>query len=513
MSGLDLIPERLAMPGGISMPTAVVLVTGLVGLLVLVVVVFLVRRVWVRHRVPADRVVTLLAVGVALALSADGAYRLLTRGLGLPAWEAAVVAAVAELALIAEAIRAERSIRRVGHPGGHQYAIAGIALGAGFVVSTNATSLPEWLVRFLVPQLAALLWWMGAREHLTTHQTDLARGTGRRPAGAREGTTWLVSPRRLAVQTGLIAATDGVDDLGALTRARRVRALARLLHRHTHTQSATVRRWRARRVHRLAETADTATITAVADQLVRTRTVLDMAGLLTEPAPAEQHDRADRRGRREHGPRPSPVDAAPGPHPLVAPSPVVAATSVETSAGRLHGVARGAAPDMTHRLGGALTDDTADDTSGTADGTGGSGDIGAVGVPAPPAPARAPRGARPADVARVRTALSVGDLTAPLTASAIAGHLGISREYAAAARQALHEATTADVTGNAPAAADRASSPPPTGLPDGTEPDPSGPAGQPVVAQPAPTPGEDRKPADAGAYRRSVPAFQSYTHA
>ena len=235
------------------------------------------------HRAPL-----FVAIAVAMFLAADGMYYALTERVGRPQWEALLVAVVAELLIIATGIRAERSIHRRGHTAGNAATVFGIAVAAGLVAASSTDNVTAFLVRFLAPVAVAVAWWGDAAELITRYRETRGEPLTR--------VTWLVSPRRLAVRWGILA--PGTENLAAITRDRNIRALSRAIHRYTTLTQGAHRAGRGlrtleRRIHRLAETADDATVAQVRAQLERTRDALALAGItarrpaLPAPAPME----------------------------------------------------------------------------------------------------------------------------------------------------------------------------------------------------------------------------------
>lgn len=248
--------------------TAVITVTGL-GIAV-------VSRRKVRDRLPWHRTATFAAILVGMFLAADGMYRAFTQRLDLPPWEAVLLASVVELFIIGTGIRAERSIRVRGHTAGNAAMVFTFATVGGFIAASNTDNVTAFLVRFFAPIAVASAWWADASELTRVWRGEHGQATST--------TTWLISPRRLAVRFGLMA--PGPENLAEVTRARKVSALSRWIHRYSLAAGDGRRTARLRRrIHQLAETADAETVAQVRSQLERTRDALRLAGITMDAAP------------------------------------------------------------------------------------------------------------------------------------------------------------------------------------------------------------------------------------
>lgn len=198
-----------------------------------------------------------LAVGVAVllatAFSAEGMYEVATEQLGLPWYLAAGLFVVAEAAMLASAVRADKMHKATGSLGMHGRFVWTIAAAAGVVVCLNGRNLVEVLLRLLMPLLVAGLWWMG-------YQTQATRER------AADAITWTLSPRRILVRLGLAEA--GERDVIAVSRDRHTDRLTVTAHRVHHGWKV-LRPIRSARLRRLALRADDAMVSEVRARITR----------------------------------------------------------------------------------------------------------------------------------------------------------------------------------------------------------------------------------------------------
>lgn len=222
---------------------------------------------------------------MVLALSAEGMYEVARQKLQLSPVFSLFVFALAEVAMVSSAYHARKTyqattewadeaktvVKAPGHPGKHGRTVWLIAVGAGFIVSLNSTNPVEWFLRFLLPVLAATLWW-----------NDLTAAGTSRPTGQ-----WLWTPRRLLVWVGAIGAQD--DDLEAVRRERQVRAMVRVACQvHDSTADTWRRRRRVARLRRLFRDADEGTVVRVRQLVAQSLA----AESLTKPLEGSSSDRS-----------------------------------------------------------------------------------------------------------------------------------------------------------------------------------------------------------------------------
>lgn len=218
------------------------------------------------------------AGAVALALSAEGMWEVATEALGLAGWKAALLFAFAELAMLNEARQAKKRVDKDAGPGVHGAAVWVIAVGAGAIAASNATSVTEMMLRLFAPTLIAWQWW-----------SDLTED--------RESTSrWVWTPERIGVRLGVLK-PGGSDDLEEVFRQRRIDRMVKLADRLDLSSPRRARRL-ALRLRRMAAGADPKVIEAVADRYWQGTTVqtaifgrvrVEMRDRLTQPgdAPAD----------------------------------------------------------------------------------------------------------------------------------------------------------------------------------------------------------------------------------
>jgi hypothetical protein len=228
-----------------------------VGAVIAAFVLVLLWRAARRHE--ADKLAVGVAVLLASAFSAEGMYQVATQRLHLPWWLSSGLFVVAEAAMLASAVRAHRlfeatkTATRPGTLGPHGRFVWVIAACAGVVVSLNAHSPSEYVLRLAMPLLVAGLWWMGYR-------TDQTRER------AADAITLRWTPRRLGALLGIIEPGD--RDLATVHAEHRIRQLT--THAHAlHHGSRPLRGYHAARLRRLALLADDAMVAEVQRRVSR----------------------------------------------------------------------------------------------------------------------------------------------------------------------------------------------------------------------------------------------------
>lgn len=210
---LDQVPGWLAHPGpwvyalggAAGMVLALGLLAGLSG------------RVRPAEQKPTrlrfDDFLTFVAAGVATSLAVVGMWRVFGDALGMTGpWRVALCAFL-EIALLASALRARRSVITSGKAGIDGYAVWGIALLSGALASTESHGTGA-VVRFVAPLIAAGLWERGL--HLARRE---ARITTKVPIA------WKWTQERLAIWLGL--AEPEARTTTDVAKARRLAGLTR----------------------------------------------------------------------------------------------------------------------------------------------------------------------------------------------------------------------------------------------------------------------------------------------
>lgn len=214
------------------------------GLVALAVLVLIWRSL---RKQAADTLAVRVAVLLASAFSAQGMYEVATTKLHLPPYLAAGLFAVAEMGMLASAVRAHRFYERTGQLGPHARFVWAIAVAAGVIVSLNAHSPSEYFLRLLMPLLVAGLWRMG-------YVAEEVR------AKAADAITLRWTPRRLGILLGIIE--PGERDLATVNAERQRRQM--IAHAHAfHRGSLLLGAWHASRLRKLALMATDDTIAEV----------------------------------------------------------------------------------------------------------------------------------------------------------------------------------------------------------------------------------------------------------
>lgn len=219
------------------------------GLLAIALAALLIRSV---RRTNPDTIAVRVAVLLASAFSAQGMYEVATQRLGLPWWIAGGLFVVAEAAMLASGVRAHRMWERTSRLGPHGRFVWAIAVVAGFIVSLNAHSPSEYVLRLAMPLLAAGLWWMG-------YVTDEAK------ARAVDAITYRWSLRRIGVVLGIIEPGD--RDLATVNADRLIRRMT--THAHGVHHGRILRGWHRARLRRLTLLSDDAAVTEVQQRVAR----------------------------------------------------------------------------------------------------------------------------------------------------------------------------------------------------------------------------------------------------
>ncbi len=227
-------------------------------LLVLVLLVLIRRAV---RRGAGDKLAVRVAVTLASAFSGQGMFEVANQRLHQPWWLAGGLFTVAEAAMLAEGIRAHRTWQATttdtqpGTLGPHGRMVWTIATVAGVVVSLNAHSPSEYLLRLSMPLLVAGLWRLG----YTTTEPQARR---------RDAVTWRWTPRRLGITLGLIE--PGERDVATVHRERRVRQLTLHAHGlHHGPRWRWLQAWHTLRLRRLTLLADDSMVTEVKNRVGR----------------------------------------------------------------------------------------------------------------------------------------------------------------------------------------------------------------------------------------------------
>ncbi|GLW31888.1 hypothetical protein [Actinoplanes regularis] len=222
-----------------------VLIAGLV--LAVTLLVWLGRRVrkLATSERPDDALSNLVMV-IGLGWSSEAVWEISRHRLHFSLGLTLLLFFVFEALLSLAMIRAKRHMRDFGWPG--RFGTTAWTIGAcmALVAMVASHSIPEAVLRMLIPLLLVKQWWDG-----------LVGGASKRPADA---STWRWTPRRLLLALGAIE--PGERDVHTVHRERLVQQMTTLYHRYNHGS----RRFKSRRAARLARlslTADDAIIAEV----------------------------------------------------------------------------------------------------------------------------------------------------------------------------------------------------------------------------------------------------------
>jgi hypothetical protein len=208
-----------------------------------------------RARQPsAADVLTLAVAGLATALAVTGMYRFFGARLHDSGAERALFCGVLELAALAEAVRAKRSMAEHGSAGIDGAAMWALAALSGVLSAWAAGSLAAAAFRVSMPLVATWLWHRGLA---------LER---RRSGGS--AIAWRVTPERVLVRLGL--ADPSGRTTGEAAAQRRLSILARAAKQVRVCDRAGTQGWRRRRAERRLDAALTRAV--------------EYAGLAADPA-------------------------------------------------------------------------------------------------------------------------------------------------------------------------------------------------------------------------------------
>lgn len=230
------------------------------------------------RKVPVNRLIALVAVGPTLVWTSHGVWNVTVNALGMSPQIAVFAFLVFEAMLVNAGYEAEQHRRRYGTPGPHGRYVWVIAVTTGSIASLGDPTLVGSVARFVLPLVAAGLWWTTLT---APRPTDTAEMIAAREARARgRSTTWAVTPRTVLVAAGIMRPGDDLS-MSEAERERRIRRMVVLADRvHSAPADGRVHRRASARLRRLARLA---TAEDVAE--VRTR-VARAVGVVAEVVPA-----------------------------------------------------------------------------------------------------------------------------------------------------------------------------------------------------------------------------------
>ncbi|GGL09775.1 hypothetical protein [Mangrovihabitans endophyticus] len=219
-----------------------VLLAGL--LLTVALLLWVVRRI-ARSERPDDALSNLVML-VGLGWSSEAVWEISRNRLHFPLGLTLLLFFVFEALLSLAMIRAKRHMRQFAWPGRFGTTAWTVAVCMSGVAGIASHSVPEAVLRMVIPLLVTKQWWDG-----------LVGGAAQRPADA---STWRWTPRRLLLALGAIE--PGERDVQTVHRERLIQQMTTLYYKIQHGSG----RLRTRRVSRLARmslTADDAVIAEV----------------------------------------------------------------------------------------------------------------------------------------------------------------------------------------------------------------------------------------------------------
>lgn len=257
------------------------------------------------------RIISALTAVIVLAWTSEGLWEVAYIKLALPLGFAVVTFFVFEAMMLSSAVRAEEHRRQYGTPGAHGAYVWVLASATATVVTLNAASVVEGVLRFLLPLLAAGLWWV---DITAPRQSDTPEvKSKRRELERQRQATWAVTPRDLLVWAKLMR--PGEQTTTEAERERRIRRMVVCADRVYTAPGSWAARRAERRLRRLARLAQASDVAEVRERATRTAKIVDLvlpdvAGQneadVTGPAAASSADSTGRKtaasDRSDHDP-------------------------------------------------------------------------------------------------------------------------------------------------------------------------------------------------------------------
>jgi hypothetical protein len=200
-------------------PVPAVLIT-VVALAALIPVGFLARRLLraaarLRARTSSEHLLTLIAAGIATAVSAQGMWRFFGDVLHFTGPLRVLTFAFIETAVITSAVRARQAMRENYNAGVDGIAVWALTSLSAVLSSLDARSFGEVVLRLAAPLVAAWLWERGM-------------ALERRRLTGRTRINWRLTPERVLTQLGLADPTDrNASEVDAQRRLMRLALAAK----------------------------------------------------------------------------------------------------------------------------------------------------------------------------------------------------------------------------------------------------------------------------------------------
>lgn len=302
----------------------------LVGVAALVVMAACYVIVRVVRRVPVNRLIALVAVVPTLVWTSHGVWNVTVNALGMSPAIAAFAFLVFEAMLLNAGYEAEQHRRRYGTPGPHARYVWVIALTTGSIASLGDPTLVGSVARFVLPLVAAGLWWTTLTAPRPTDTPKMIAARERRNRG--RSTTWAITPRTVLVAARIMRPGDE-QSMTEAERERRIRRMVVLADRvHSAPADGRVHQRSSARLRRLARLASAEDMMEVRARVMRAVSVvaevvpiaqptgnrLPQTGTRRDTAGADQGGQADPAGTpaaRRPGARLRTAPHGPGVHP------------------------------------------------------------------------------------------------------------------------------------------------------------------------------------------------------
>ncbi|MGH3736176.1 MAG: hypothetical protein ACRDT6_11235 [Micromonosporaceae bacterium] len=254
------------------------LVLAVVAVLVVVAACYVVVRVV--RRVPVNRLIALVAVVPTLVWTSHGVWNVTVNALGMSPGIAVFAFLVFEAMLVNAGYEAEAHRRRFGTPGPHGRYVWVIALTTGTVASLGDPTLVGSVARFVLPLVAAGLWWTTLTAPRPSDTPEMIAARERRARG--RSTVWAITPRTVLVAAGLMRPGDE-QSMSEAERERRIRRMVVLADRvHSAPAGGRAHRRASARLRRLARLATAEDVAEARARMARA------VGVVTEVVPAAE---------------------------------------------------------------------------------------------------------------------------------------------------------------------------------------------------------------------------------
>lgn len=257
------------------------------GVLVVAATCYVIVRVI--RRVPVNRLIALAAVGPTLVWTSHGVWNVTVNALGMSPMIAVFAFLVFEAMLLNAAYEAEQHRRRYGIPGPHGRYVWVIATATGSIASLGDPTLVGSVARFVLPLVAAGLWWTTLTAPRQTDTRKMIEARERRARG--RSTTWALTPRSVLVAVGIMRPGDE-QSMSEAERERRIRRMVVLADWvHDAPAGGRVHRRASARLRRLARLASAEDVAEVGARVARAVSVVAEVVPAAQPAiggPADQ---------------------------------------------------------------------------------------------------------------------------------------------------------------------------------------------------------------------------------